>query len=145
MLHFNHKKCAKSHKQSQFYSKFIPTFDHDIFKQSNLIGHMEVKFNGIFRDRFVEIFGANFAEKLSVKTANYVGWSFAILTTRHSRHEPMAKLLTTWLVHSFRLVVMGCCSLIVVMQFQNKFASLPQLNSPIAEISFKYVVLTCIW
>ena len=38
LLCFRHKKCAKSHKQSQFTSKFIPTSVHDIFKQSNLIG-----------------------------------------------------------------------------------------------------------
>ena len=38
LLCFRHKKCAKSHKQSQFTSKFIPTSVRDIFKQSNLIG-----------------------------------------------------------------------------------------------------------
>ena len=38
------------------------------------------------------------------------------------------------------LVVLERCSLVVVMKFQNKFTSLRQLNSPIAEISFKYVV-----
>ena len=61
LLCFHHKKCAKSHKQSQFTSKFIPTSDRDIIKQSNLIGHREVKFHWIFRDRFVGIFWANFA------------------------------------------------------------------------------------
>ena len=46
-----------------------------------------------------------------------------------------------FLQHNYlRLVVLGRCSLVVVMKFQNKFASLRQLNSPIAEISFKYVV-----
>ena len=61
LLCFHHKKCAKSHKKSQFTSKFIPTSDRDIFKQSNLIGHREVKFHWTFRDRFVGIFWANFA------------------------------------------------------------------------------------
>ena len=37
LLCFRHKKCAKLHKQSQFTSKFIPTFVRDIFKQSNLM------------------------------------------------------------------------------------------------------------
>ena len=32
-----HKKCAQSHKQSQFTSKFILTSVFDIFKQSNLM------------------------------------------------------------------------------------------------------------
>ena len=32
LLCFHHKKCAKSHKQSQFTSKFIPTSIHDICK-----------------------------------------------------------------------------------------------------------------
>ena len=47
----------------------------------------------------------------------------------------MAKLLTSWLVsrflqHNLRLVVLGSCLLIVVMTFQDKFARLQQLNSP---------------
>ena len=37
LLCFRHKKCAKSHKQSQFTSKFIPTSVRKIFKQSNLM------------------------------------------------------------------------------------------------------------
>ena len=77
---------------------------------------------GRFRGNFVEIFRANFAEKQSVKK-RLILWefsgqisldidqfctdlmsmfnvfkqrqSFAILTTKHSRTEPMAKLLTS--------------------------------------------------
>ena len=73
LLCFHHKKCAKSHKQSQFTSKFIPTSDCDIFKQSNLICHTEVKFHGVFRDRFTEIFGANFTAKQLVKNGQFHG------------------------------------------------------------------------
>ena len=46
----------------------------------------------------------------------------------------MAKLLTSWLVHTFSqhnlsLVVLGrCLMLIVVMKFQDKVTSLRQLN-----------------
>ena len=36
LLCSRHKKCAKSHKQSQFTSKFVPTSVCDIFKQSHL-------------------------------------------------------------------------------------------------------------
>ena len=47
----------------------------------------------------------------------------------------MAKLLTSWLVPNFsqpnmHVVVLGRCSLVVVIKFQDKFASLRQLNSP---------------
>ena len=72
LLCFRHKKCAKSHKQSQFTSKFIPTSVHDIFKQSNLIG-LGIQVRGIFRDRFAEIFGANLAEKQSEKNGRFRG------------------------------------------------------------------------
>ena len=52
-----------------------------------------------------------------------------------ARNEPVAKLLTSWLVPSFSqhdlcLVVLGRCLLILVMKFQDKFASLRQLNKP---------------
>ena len=59
----------------------------------------------------------------------------------------MAKLLTSRLVpsflqHSLCLVVLGHCSLVVVMKFQDKFASLQQFKTaPMAEKSFKYVVV----
>ena len=63
----------------------------------------------------------------------------------------MAKPLTSWLVpsfsqHNLRLVVSGRCLHVSGTKFQDKFASLRQVNSPwpIAEISFKYVVQTCI-
>ena len=70
--------------------------------------------------------------------------NFAILTTKRLRNEPMAKILTSRLApsfsqHNLHLVIWGR-SLIVVMKFQDRFASLRQLNSPIAETSFKYVV-----
>ena len=47
----------------------------------------------------------------------------------------MAKLLTSWLVpsfsqHNLRLVVSGRCLHVSVTKFQNKFASLRQVNSP---------------
>ena len=47
----------------------------------------------------------------------------------------MAKPLTSWLVPSFwqpnlRLVVSGCCLHVSVTKFQDKFASLRQVNSP---------------
>ena len=40
---------------------------------------------------------------------------------------------------------MGRCLHVSVTKFQDKFASLQQVNSPIAEITFKYVVQTSIW
>ena len=43
LLCFHHKKCAKSHRQSQFTSKFIPTSVRDIFKQSNLKNHTKLQ------------------------------------------------------------------------------------------------------
>ena len=60
--------------------------------------------------------------------------NFAILTTKCLRNEPMAKILTSRLApsfsqHNLHLVVLGC-SLIVMMKFQDRFASLRQLNSP---------------
>ena len=47
----------------------------------------------------------------------------------------MAKPLTSWLVpsfsqHNLRLVVLGCCLHVSVTKFQDKFASLRQVNSP---------------
>ena len=55
----------------------------------------------------------------------------------HSRNEPMAKSLTSWLVpsfsqHNLRRVVSGRCLHVSVMKskFQDKFASLRQVNSP---------------
>ena len=53
----------------------------------------------------------------------------------------MAKLLTSRLVPSFSqhnlcLVVLGHCSLVVVMNFQDKFAGLQQLNSPNSQDKF---------
>ena len=66
LLCFHHKKCAKSHQQSQFTSKFIATSVRDIFKQSNLMNHTilqgfwkvaEKKSNFVaFSETFVEIF-----------------------------------------------------------------------------------------
>ena len=51
------------------------------------------------------------------------------------RNEPMAKPLTSWLVPSFsqhnvRLVVSERCLHVSVTKFQDKFASLRQVNSP---------------
>ena len=59
----------------------------------------------------------------------------------------MVKLLTSqlepsFLQHNLRLVVLGHCSLVVVMKCQDKFASLQQFKTaPMAEKSFKYVVV----
>ena len=43
LLCFHHKKCAKSHRQSQFTSKFILTSVCNIFKQSNLMNHTKLQ------------------------------------------------------------------------------------------------------
>ena len=56
----------------------------------------------------------------------------------------MAKLLTSWLVPSFLqrnlcLVVSGHCLHITVSKFQDKFASLWQVNSPYSRIKFQIV------
>ena len=61
--------------------------------------------------------------------------SFAFSTTICFRNEPMAKTLTLWLVpsflrHNLRLVVSGRCLHVSVTKFQDKFASLWQVNSP---------------
>ena len=60
--------------------------------------------------------------------------SFALSTTIRSKNEPMAKPLTSWLVpsfsqHNLHLVVSGHCLHVSVMKFQDKFASLRQVNS----------------
>ena len=60
---------------------------------------------------------------------------FALSTTIRSRNEPMAKPLTSWLMpsflqHNLRVVVLGRCLHVSVTTFQDKFASLRQLNSP---------------
>ena len=91
LLCFHHKKCAKSHTQSQFTSKFIVTSIDNIFKSDGshhtmqgffLIGRRKkVKFRGIFGDRYVEkstnfagIFKANFAENQSIKKGRFCGY-----------------------------------------------------------------------
>ena len=52
---FRLKKCAKSHKQSQFISIFILTSVRDIFKQPDLMDRAILQgFWGIFRERFSE-------------------------------------------------------------------------------------------
>ena len=61
--------------------------------------------------------------------------SFALSTTMRSRNEPMANSLTSWLVPSFSqhnlcLVVSGRCLHVSATKFQDKFASLRQVNSP---------------
>ena len=61
--------------------------------------------------------------------------SFALSTTIRSRNEPMANSLTSWLVPSFSqhnlcLVVSGRCLHVSATKFQDKFASLRQVNSP---------------
>ena len=45
--------------------------------------------------------------------------------------------MPSFLQHNLRPVVLGRCSLMVVMKFQNKFASLWQLNSPNSRDMFK--------
>ena len=44
--------------------------------------------------------------------------------------------------HNLCLIVLGCCLLVVVMKFQDNFASLRQLNSPNSQDKFK---ICCIW
>ena len=61
--------------------------------------------------------------------------SFALSTTIRSRNEPMAKPLTSWLVpsfsqHNLRLVVSERYLHVSVTKYQDKFASLCQVNSP---------------
>ena len=61
--------------------------------------------------------------------------SFALSTIIRSRNEPMTRPLTSWLVPSFSqhnvcLVVSGHCLHISVTNFQDKFVSLQQVNSP---------------
>ena len=58
-----------------------------------------------------------------------------ICSFKCSRNEPMAKPLTSWLVPSFlqhncRLVVLERCLHVSVTKFEDKFASLQQVNSP---------------
>ena len=60
--------------------------------------------------------------------------NIALSTTIRSRNEPVAKPLTSWLVpkfwqHNLRLVVSGRCLHDSVTKFQDKFASLLQVNS----------------
>ena len=67
---------------------------------------------------------------------------FAVSTTICSRNEPMAKPLTSWLKPSFSqhnlcLVVLGRCLHVSVTTFQDKFASLRQVNSPNSWDKFK--------
>ena len=61
--------------------------------------------------------------------------SFALSTTIRARNEPMARPLTLWLVpsfsrHNLRLVVSGHCLQVSVMNFQDKFVILRQVNCP---------------
>ena len=58
-----------------------------------------------------------------------------ICSFKCSRNEPMAKSLTSWLVPSFSqhnrcLVVLERCLHVSVTKFEDKFASLQQVNSP---------------
>ena len=53
-----------------------------------------------------------------------------------------AQFFVTWYLH---LIVLECCLLIVVMKFQDKFASSRQLNSPNSNDKFQIIVSTCIW
>ena len=60
---------------------------------------------------------------------------FALSTTIRSGNEPMAKPLTSWLMpsfsqHNLRVVVLGRCLHVSVTMFQDKFASLRQVNKP---------------
>ena len=43
--------------------------------------------------------------------------------------------------HNIRVVVLGRCSLVVVIKFQDKFASLLQLNSPNNQDKFQIIML----
>ena len=58
----------------------------------------------------------------------------------------MAKPLTSWLEpsfsqHNLHLVVLGCCLHVSVMKFQDKFASLRQVNSPYSWNRFQIIML----
>ena len=63
----------------------------------------------------------------------------------------MAKLLTSWLVPSFLqhnlrpVLVLGHCSLIVVMKFRDKFVSLQQFNSPNSWDKFQICCIDMYW
>ena len=48
-----------------------------------------------------------------------------------------SRLVPSFLQHNLRLVVLGRCSLVVVMNFQDKFASLRQLNNPNSRDKFQ--------
>ena len=49
-----------------------------------------------------------------------------------------------WCIIWEHLLVLGHF-FVIVMKFQDKFASLRQKTAPLAEISLKYVELTCVW
>ena len=75
LLCFHHKKCAKSHQQSQFTSKFIPTSVRDIFKQSNLMNHTILQ--GFWK---VAEKKSNFAAFSETDPQKFLGANFAYKT-----------------------------------------------------------------
>ena len=52
-----------------------------------------------------------------------------------------SRLVPSFLQHNLRLVVLGRCLLVVVMNFQDKFASLRQLNNPNSRDKFQIIML----
>ena len=60
------------------------------------------------------------------------------------------KVLTSWLYQfsqhkNLCLIVLGCCLLIVVMKFEDNFASLRQLNSPNSREKFQICCIDVYW
>ena len=135
--------------------RYIRASDRSQKKKSNFAG-----FLGTISREFS---GENFTKKQSVKKQwilwlflgkfckksitfqslfNHFRHYFALSTTICSRNETMAKPLTSWLKPSFSqhnlcLVVLGRCLHVSVTTFQDKFASLRQVNSPNSWDKFK--------
>ena len=74
---FDRKKCSKSHQQSQFTSKFIPTSVRDIFKQSNLMNHTILQ--GFWK---VAEKKSNFAALSETDSQKFLGANFTDKTIR---------------------------------------------------------------
>ena len=119
-------------------------------KKSNFAGFLEQIRGkiGQFRGNFAWNFRANFTKKQSVKNGWFCGYfqgkfcwrsigfalirsSFSLSTTIRSRNEPMNIMASaSFSQHNRLLVVLGCCLHVSVTKFQDKFASLQQVDSP---------------
>ena len=89
----------------------------------------------IFEGKYCQISNGFAPIRLTFLTCFQQRSSFALSTTIRSRNEPMAKPLTSWLVlsfsqHNLRLVVSWRYLHVSVTKYQDKFASLRQVNSP---------------